>query len=224
MTTPEEKMSRFTYETRVFGHLKPVPAPFWSVRPWRSRNKDVCSWGTEKCPVNTFQNKGVCSPCPGGTFQDQTGQTSCRPCDGDANHQLLSSFPTCSNTSRPAVLRRYLIRLPSDQNSSPCLRHGWLIVSSARYRGLITSGRFQLCHARDSSFFPRASFQRVKWPTSDVTRWRLDKGACWFELCFKIWFSRFVICFQSENDVACFFLYFSWPLTHLTAQWRDPTA
>lgn len=34
----------------------------------------------EKCPVNTFQLKGSCQPCPARTYQDRVGQTECRPC------------------------------------------------------------------------------------------------------------------------------------------------
>ena len=34
----------------------------------------------EKCPANSFQSKGICQPCPLGTFQDRAGQTECKPC------------------------------------------------------------------------------------------------------------------------------------------------
>lgn len=34
----------------------------------------------EKCPVNSYQLKGLCQPCPEGTYQDRPGQTECWPC------------------------------------------------------------------------------------------------------------------------------------------------
>lgn len=75
----------------------------------------------EKCPPNSFQLKGVCQPCPEGTFQDRAGQTECRSCPirpsvTSSDHYNSRCRPRTSRPLLPHIVG--LAKLPNRKSSS----------------------------------------------------------------------------------------------------------
>ncbi|KAL5015782.1 hypothetical protein ScPMuIL_005371 [Solemya velum] len=52
----------------------------------------------EMCPSGQYSEDGTCENCPGGTYQDECGQTTCKPCpDGETSFIGSDSIYDCFN-------------------------------------------------------------------------------------------------------------------------------
>lgn len=66
--------------------------------------------GCAKCPRGTFheQSEGRCSPCPAGSYQDEEGALSCKPCPGSASTATpkSTSIDDCKPACSPGTFSR----------------------------------------------------------------------------------------------------------------------
>ncbi|XP_046644446.1 neurogenic locus notch homolog protein 2-like [Daphnia pulicaria] len=116
----------------------------------------------EKCPPNTFQQKGVCQLCPERTYQDRAGQTECRPCPNRPSVTVKSSehYNSRCHPSRPDHASIVALKkLPNRKSSSSTIQTRQLSSSASGKLGKIAAAHTQTSPNHNDKFTSSSKYK-----------------------------------------------------------------